>query len=127
MSWFGFGGSKKDDDNKPTTMNVDSFDNSSFSNETSNFASVDSLGSSGSGSIGLGGASGGSFEAELMAEQQKAMIQAIMFKLTDVSFDNCIPKPSSSLSSSEQACIAATVGKYLETTEFIVGRFQGQK
>ncbi len=56
-------------------------------------------------------------------EQQKAMIQAIVFKLTDLAFDQCVPKPSSSLSSSEQSCISSVVGKYFETSQLIVGRF----
>ena len=56
-------------------------------------------------------------------EQQKAMIQAVVFKLTDLAFDQCVPKPSSSLSSSEQSCISSVVGKYFETSQLIVGRF----
>ena len=56
-------------------------------------------------------------------EQQKAMIQAIVFKLTDLAFDQCVPKPSSSLSSSEQSCISSVVGKYFETSQLVVGRF----
>ena len=56
-------------------------------------------------------------------EQQKAMVQAVVFKLTDLAFDQCVPKPSSSLSSSEQSCISSVVGKYFETSQLIVGRF----
>lgn len=59
-----------------------------------------------------------------MMEQQKIMIQAVMMKLTETAFDTCITKPSSSLSSSEQSCIASVVGKYLDTSELVVGRFQ---
>lgn len=50
------------------------------------------------------------------------MIQAVVFKLTDLAFDECVPKPSSSLSSSEQSCISSVVGKYLETSQIVVGR-----
>ena len=56
-------------------------------------------------------------------EQQKAMIQAVVFKLTNLAFDQCVPKPSSSLSSSEQSCISSVVGKYFETSQLVVGRF----
>jgi len=63
-----------------------------------------------------------SFEQALLAEQQKALVQAVVFKLTDISFDQCVPKPSSSLSYSEQSCITSVVGKYLETTDIVVGR-----
>lgn len=59
-----------------------------------------------------------------MMEQQKIMIQAVMMKLTDMSFETCVTKPSSSLSSSEQSCITSVVGKYLDTSELVVGRFQ---
>jgi hypothetical protein len=54
--------------------------------------------------------SSASFEQELMQEQQKAVIQAVMFKLTEAAFDSCVTKPSSSLSYSEQSCISAVVG-----------------
>lgn len=56
-------------------------------------------------------------------EQQKALIQAVMFKLTEASFESCVTKPSSSLSSTERSCISAVVGKYLDTSEFVVGQF----
>ena len=56
----------------------------------------------------------------LVQEQQRALVQAIMFKLTDLSFDMCVPKPSSSLSSSEKSCINAVATKYLESSQFVV-------
>ena len=59
----------------------------------------------------------------IITEQQQALIQAVVFKLTDLAFDQCVPKPSSSLSSSEQSCISSVVGKYVETSQLIVGRF----
>ena len=43
-------------------------------------------------------------------------------KLTAMAFDSCVNKPSSSLSSSEQSCIAAVTGKYMDTTELIVAK-----
>lgn len=55
-----------------------------------------------------------------MMEQQKALVQAIMFKLTETAFESCVTKPSSSLSSSEQSCITAVVTKYLDASEFVV-------
>ena len=131
MSWF-FGGSGKDNDKKDestfssSTSNIDGFGSGGFDSAPSTTFGNDVGSSSGLGG-GLGGQKLDSFQQELIAEQQKAVIQAVMFKLTDVAFDQCVPKPSSSLSSSEQSCIAATVGKYLETTELIVGRFQGEQ
>lgn len=129
MSWFGLGGgSKKPEENSSSSSYQSSsgFDNSSFS--STEFSAPSSSSSNyaapAAPAAGLGS---GSFEQEVMMEQQKALIQAVMFKLTDAAFDACVSKPSNSLSSSEQSCIAAVVGKYLETTELVVGRLQGQK
>jgi import inner membrane translocase subunit TIM13 len=72
--------------------------------------------SSSFGSSGLG-----NFEKELRAEQEKILIQTVLQKLTDVSFEQCVPKPSTSLSSSEKACIHSVVSKYLDTSELVVG------
>lgn len=45
-----------------------------------------------------------------------------MGRLTELAFSKCVQKPSSSLSSSEQNCINATVLKYFDTSEFVLGR-----
>ena len=50
-------------------------------------------------------------EELVMAEQQKALVQSVIARLTEMAFDNCITKPSSSLSSSEQGCIQ--VGRWV--------------
>ena len=114
MSWFGSGGTPAKDD-KPTTMKIDDFSTSnSYSSQESYAPSA-------------GGGMGGSFEQELMMEQQKAVIQAVMFKLTETAFDSCVGKPSSSLSHSEKSCIRAVTAKYLDTSEFVVGRMQNAK
>jgi import inner membrane translocase subunit TIM13 len=114
MSWFGGGGKKDADTSSARTMNIDEFDGA---------AAHDNRNSSMNG--GGGGMPAGSFEQELMQEQQKAVIQAVMFKLTESSFDSCVPKPSSSLSYGEKSCISAVVGKYLDVSELVVGRIQG--
>jgi len=112
MSWFG-GGSKKQESESFSSapMKIDDFDSGSFADSSSGMASS-----------GMGSA--GSFEQQVMLEQQKIAIQAVVLKLTDVAYETCVPKPSSSLSSSEQSCVHAVVGKYLDTSELIVGRFQ---
>lgn len=113
MSWFGLGGGGSKEPSPPQgTMKIDDFpgDNSSFAAPSS----APSLGNL------------GSFEQELMMEQQKALVQAVVTRLTDLSFDTCITKPSSSMSSSERSCVQSVVGKYLDTTELVVGRFNGQ-
>ena len=71
---------------------------------------IDSYSSSLPTSSASASSSSASFEQELMQEQQKAVIQAVMFKLTEAAFDSCVTKPSSSLSYSEQSCISAVVG-----------------
>jgi len=75
----------------------------------------------------MGGGGGSNFENELRLEQQKIMIQQVMFKLTELSFEKCVTKPSSSLSSSEKACIEAVANKYIDASEFVVGQFSGQR
>jgi hypothetical protein len=118
MSWFGLGGSPKED--KPAApLKIDEFD----SHQAPQFdASEHSFAPSGGMGGGMGG---GSFEQQVAMEQQRAMVQAVVMKLTESAFDNCISKPSSSMSYNERTCIGATVGKYLDTSELIVGRMQG--
>ncbi len=116
MSWFGLGGGSKKEE-EPQPMSIDDFHGQEFnSSSQSQYSAPRSLG---------GGSN--NFEQELMLEQQKAMIQAVMLKLTDAAFDVCVTKPSSSLSSSEQTCISAVVGKYLETSELIVRKMNGDQ
>lgn len=116
MSWFGGGGQKKDDDAGSFT---DSY--SSGSSSASSYSTGSSLGASGpSRSLS-------SFQQELVQEQQKAMVQGVMLKLTEISFENCVTKPSSSLSSTERSCISAVVSKYMDTSEFVIGRMSQQR
>jgi hypothetical protein len=84
----------------------------------SGFADVGSSGSAPQPRISAGG-----FEQDLAMEQQKAMVQAVMGRLTEMSFEACVSKPSTSLSSSEKSCIQAVTSKYLDASEFTVGRF----
>lgn len=116
MSWFGFGGSNKKDDSNDYNYDTSSNAASFAQEDTSSYAAP---------SASMGSLGGGSFEQEIAMEQQKVMIQAVVMKITDIAFDQCVQKPTEALSSSEQSCIAATVGKYLDTTELIVGRFTG--
>lgn len=117
MSWFGFGGSK-DEPPAPQPMKIDDFSSGSHFDNSADFAAPRAASS---GSIG----GGSSFEHEIQMEQQKALVQAILIKLTDAAFDSCITKPSSSMSSSENSCVQSVVGKYLATTELIVQRMNG--
>lgn len=97
-------------------MKIDDFDSSS----AARFDNSDQFRQPSAPSAG-----GGSFEQEVLLEQQKAVIQAVMFKLTESAFDACITKPSSSLSYGEKSCISSVVGKYLDTSELVVSRMNG--
>lgn len=119
MSWFGFGGNKKEE---PTPSYSSSYDEPTPFQDTTNFASPST-----SYSPSVGSSSQSSFVAELQQEQQKLMVQGVVMKLTAMAFDSCVNKPSSSLSSSEQSCIAAVTGKYMDTTEFIVAKMYNQQ
>eukprot|EP01039_Chlorochromonas_danica_P000677 gene677-732_t len=117
MSWFGFGGSSQPEDNSSSSnvsssMNIDEFDSSSFDSS--------SLG----GDFSSQSLGGGSFQEQLMIEQQKMIMQAVMIKLTDLSFERCVTKPSTSLSYNENTCINASVGKFVDTSQLVMKRFQ---
>jgi hypothetical protein len=108
MGWFGSSG---EDKSESVSSSYDPGGNSGF-------ADVGSSGSAPQPRISAGG-----FEQDLAMEQQKAMVQAVMGRLTEMSFEACVSKPSTSLSSSEKSCIQAVTSKYLDASEFTVGRF----
>lgn len=110
MSWFGLGGggSKPNKDEKITELN---------SNSASPYNNFDADSSS---SFASSNQTTTKFEEILQEEQKKLLVQAIMFKLTDISFEQCVKKPSTSLSAIEKSCITSVSSKYLESSQFIV-------
>ena len=65
----------------------------------------------------------GDVRAGVVEARQRALVQQVIAKLTEVSFDTCLQKkPDSTLSAGERACIHTVVGKYLDTSEFVLGR-----
>lgn len=73
----------------------------------------------------VGGSSAPSQEALQMAvlqEQQKALVQQVISKLTEISFEQCVDRPEASLSARQRNCVHNVVGKYLDTSEFVIGR-----
>ncbi len=54
-------------------------------------------------------------------------MKEVLLKLTSVAFDECVSKPSSSLSSSEKNCIRAIVGKQLEATQLVQNSVQNMQ
>ena len=122
MSWFG--GSKDSSD-----------DSSDYARDMySSGSDLDGLGASSSiGDLngGLGGSSsGGGDEAALrlalQQEQQKAVVQAAINKLTELCWDKCVTRPDVKLSSSEQECISNCSERYLDTSMFVMNRMAGQ-
>ena len=53
-------------------------------------------------------------------ENQKAVIQAAISKLTDICFEKCITKPGNKLDSSEANCVANCAGRFLDSSVFVV-------
>ena len=95
MSWFGGGGggggSKSDSNGGGSYQPESSYQDQGFVGQQESFAAPRSA----------GGTSAESFQQELLMEQQKALIQAVMFKLTETAFKKCVTSPSTSLSSSK--------------------------
>ena len=60
-------------------------------------------------------------------ENQKAVIQAAISKLTETCFDKCITKPGNQLDSSEANCIANCAGRYLDSSVFVVNRMMAKR
>ena len=113
MGWFG--GSSSNDE--PKVSDFSSSDEPSFSPGLDVSAAP-------SAPSGMGASSLQAFAAE---QQQKALIQGVVSKLTQLAFDKCVSKPDTSLSSSEQSCIQAVTGKYLDGSEFVLGRLAKQQ
>lgn len=64
----------------------------------------------------------------LEMENQKAVIQAAIGKLSEICFDKCCPaKPGNKLDSSEANCISNCAGRYLDTSMFIMNRMVQKK
>ena len=116
MSWFGGWGSSRGSGSGPASGDTsvtptaeDAFDSSSF-DEASSLARQPTSGGPGDQEA---------LQRLLAAEQQRVMVQAVMFRLTDMSFEQCVASPGTALSSSERSCIAAMTNKYIEASELI--------
>jgi hypothetical protein len=103
MSWWGTGSNTKE---------VPSARESSFSDNESISQQDNSVGTE-------------AFQRALQAEQQKILIQAVMFKLTDLSFESCVQTPGTALNSTERNCIAAVATKYIDAGEIIASKMSG--
>lgn len=115
---MGFWNRSSDEDTAPAASDFTSPDEASFSSSPS-MSGATNYAPSTSGGAGAG--------AELkqfaVALQQQVVIQEVMNKLTAQAFERCISgKPGESLRGSEVTCIHASVGKWLDTNDFMVGR-----
>eukprot|EP00939_MAST-03C_sp_MAST-3C-sp1_P001346 g1346.t1 len=92
-------------------------------------------GSSSSSGYGGGGGYGGSggaqsrvaqdqFKRQVMAEQQRAVVQDAIHKLTIDCWDKCVTSTRGSMSSSEETCVTNCVGRFLDTRKLIQMKFQ---
>ncbi|KAI0235245.1 Mitochondrial import inner membrane translocase subunit tim8, partial [Massospora cicadina] len=59
-------------------------------------------------------------------EQSKARIQQSVHTLTDLCWDKCVTKIGNRLDSSEENCLKNCVGRFLDTSIFIVNKLQTQ-
>lgn len=97
MSWFGGGGGGGKSERNESTYRPDSYQqDQSFVEQQESY-------------VAPGGAGGisASLQQALVLEQQNALIQAVIFKLSDIAVRKCITSPSTSLSSSKWLISAA--------------------
>ncbi len=130
MGWFGFGDGDKTNEASSSGYNDTPHGGFSDGFGDQNGAIGGSL-DIGGGSIG-GGGTGGGFGANelqeiLIQEQQKALVKQAIQRLTEVAFESCIDRPSSSLSMKDQKCIQSAVMKLFDTNEFIIARLGAKK
>mmetsp|Transcript_18199 Transcript_18199/g.25890 ORF Transcript_18199/g.25890 Transcript_18199/m.25890 type:complete len:119 (+) Transcript_18199:133-489(+) len=108
MGWFG-GGSSSNNTASSSSADFTSEDTSSFGG--TNFAA--SAPSSGTSEL----------EEFSVALQQQVLVQTVVTSMSDSAFTRCLQgKPGDNLNGREVACIHATVGKWLDTNEFMMGR-----
>lgn len=115
MGWFGGGSSSASSSSSSSSaMDFRSEDTNAFQGST-NFASPSSSSSSSSNTAEL--------EQFSVALQHQMLVQAVITSMSDTAFNRCVQgKPGDSLSGRDVACIHATVGKWLDTNEFMMGR-----
>lgn len=61
---------------------------------------------------------------ELELEQQKAMVQRLVSKITEVCWEKCTGTPSSGFSSRESACLSNCAKRFLDTHQYVMRKAQ---
>jgi len=126
--WFGGGSSSSSTSSTSDGYGDSGSSGSSFGTDYSGSSGPSSSFSSGGMSqYGGAGDSQAALREALQQEQQRAVIQAAIAKLTELCFDTCIDRPSAKLSSSEHTCISQCAERYLDTSMFVMGRLSKQQ
>eukprot|EP00898_Chlorokybus_atmophyticus_P005298 jgi/Chlat1/576/Chrsp103S00015 len=60
----------------------------------------------------------------ILREQQKAVFNELVAKLSDVCWDKCITKPGSRLDSSESACLSYCAHRFLDASNIVLQHFE---
>jgi len=74
---------------------------------------------SSSGAVGSGSFNAQQVMAQVKNEFALANVQELMSKMNDQCFKKCIPKPGSKLDSSDQACLAKCMDRYMEAWNIV--------
>eukprot|EP00053_Salpingoeca_punica_P003419 m.43063 g.43063 ORF g.43063 m.43063 type:complete len:95 (-) comp12173_c0_seq1:201-485(-) len=76
----------------------------------------------------MGGGLGNKQEIMQQVQQEMLMsqMQGLVQRMSLTCFEKCIEKPGTSLSSSEQSCLAKCMDRYLETTTVVTNSYAGR-
>ncbi|CCI45369.1 unnamed protein product [Albugo candida] len=116
MPLFGFGKEKETESDTSYGYEEPTYDYTSPMNDgSSSSISGSNLGSASNGAAAV--------QAILLEEQQRALIQHAIQKVTAIAWDKCSSsKPDSELSSRERECIKHVTLAYLDTSKFVAHR-----
>lgn len=76
------------------------------------------------GSSGRGGGSS-DIQQLILQEQQRALIQEAVAKITEIAFDKCTGRPDTSFSSREKTCLQNVAMTYIDASQFISYQLSG--
>ena len=114
MGWFG----SSNDDSSSTSAARDF-----TSQDEAAFTHTDSMPVSSTNSSVGGGGGAAELQAFSMQLQEQLLVQQAISNMTEMGFKKCIDgKPGEKLSGREVSCIHATVGKWLDSNEYLMTR-----
>lgn len=119
MGWFGSSGGNTDSTPAAAARDFTSSDEAGFTSGSAEPMNMSSLASS----SGVGGSTAAELQAFSMQLQEQLLVQQAISKMTQMGFEKCLEgKPGEQLSGREVSCIHATVGKWLDSNEFLMTR-----